>query len=315
MPQPTISDVHLDRILTNFSVARLQDPNNFVAGKVFPIVPVTNQSNKYYIYDTGDFARDEMTIRAPGQESAGSGYNLSRDNYYADIWALHKDVDDPTRANYDNPLDPDADAVIWLNRMALINQERRWAAGFFAPSVWANESDPGDWTDPGATPVQDVLDAKEVVVLDSAGFEPNIGVISYPVYLTLRNHPDIIDRYKYTTNQVITAEMIAKLMDLDQLLVARSVYNAAAQGAADDFNFILGNHMLLTYVPPNPGLRTPMSGATFMWSGVSGGFGETVGVKKFRMEWLQSDRIEIQIAYSQKMVGNTLGYLLKDVLS
>src|SRR5579864_5173194 len=97
MPQPTAQSVHLDAILTNMSIAYLQDLNAFVATKVFPVVPVVKQSDRYYIFDKQSFLRDDVQMRAPGEESAGSGYTVSRDGYYATVWALHKDIADQIR--------------------------------------------------------------------------------------------------------------------------------------------------------------------------------------------------------------------------
>ena len=65
MAQPTPSDVHVDAILTNISVAYIQDQNYFIANKVFPSIPVEKQSDKYFKYTKGDWFRDEAAVRAP----------------------------------------------------------------------------------------------------------------------------------------------------------------------------------------------------------------------------------------------------------
>ena len=116
MPQPTISDVHIDAILTNISVAYMQRAENMIADKVFPVVPVDKKSNKYFKYDKNDWFRDEAQRRAPGTESAGGGYNLSTDTYSADVWAFHKDVDDQTLANADTPLNPLREAAEFVTQ-------------------------------------------------------------------------------------------------------------------------------------------------------------------------------------------------------
>jgi hypothetical protein len=72
MPQPTLQDVHVNRPLTNISVAYLQEAAGveFVADKAFPAVPVENKSDLYYTYARADFNRDEMQKRALSAESA-----------------------------------------------------------------------------------------------------------------------------------------------------------------------------------------------------------------------------------------------------
>ena len=83
MSNPTLSAVHVNTPLTNLSVAYMQAADLFVAHKVFPIVPVSKQSDLYYTYDKDDFRRSDAQVRAPGAESAGSGYRLdSTRNYF-----------------------------------------------------------------------------------------------------------------------------------------------------------------------------------------------------------------------------------------
>lgn len=118
--QPTRGDVHVDRPLTNISVAFMQGAENFIADRVFPVIPVAKQSDRYFTYDRGMFNRDEMQLRAPGSESAGASYTLSTDSYNADVWALHKDVADQVRANADTPLQLDREATEFLDRKSVV---------------------------------------------------------------------------------------------------------------------------------------------------------------------------------------------------
>ncbi len=46
---PTQTDVHVNQPLTNISVAFMQSDAGFVARKVFPVVPVAKQSDRYYV--------------------------------------------------------------------------------------------------------------------------------------------------------------------------------------------------------------------------------------------------------------------------
>jgi len=93
--------VHVDQLLSNVSVAFQQDASNFVASRAFPIVPVSKQSDKYVVIPRGDFNRDEMQKRADAAQSAGATFQLSDDNYFADVWALHFDLGKQTASNAD----------------------------------------------------------------------------------------------------------------------------------------------------------------------------------------------------------------------
>ena len=58
MTQPTQYQVlDADRVLTNLSIANMSDMSGFVAGRVFPTVPVNLQASKFKTYRSGDFDR------------------------------------------------------------------------------------------------------------------------------------------------------------------------------------------------------------------------------------------------------------------
>ena len=101
MPNPTQSDLHVNVPLTNVSVAYMQDKATFIADKVFPRVPVQKQSDLYWKYSKSDWRRTDAQKRAPGTETAGVGWKVDTGQYFAEVWAVHKDIDDQVRANAD----------------------------------------------------------------------------------------------------------------------------------------------------------------------------------------------------------------------
>ena len=52
---PSRGDVHVNRPLTNISIAFLQTQEAFVADRVFPNIPVTKQSDLFFTIDRGEF--------------------------------------------------------------------------------------------------------------------------------------------------------------------------------------------------------------------------------------------------------------------
>src|SRR5512137_184883 len=117
MPQPTAGDIHVNAPLTNISIAYIQQATNFVADRVFPIVPVQFQANRYYVYDRAEWFRDQAQERAAGTESAGGGWKVDNTpTYAARIYAIHKDIDDPTRADADAMINLDRDATEWVTQ-------------------------------------------------------------------------------------------------------------------------------------------------------------------------------------------------------
>ena len=312
MPQPTSTQVHVDAILTNISVAFIQDQGNFIANQVFPTVPVEKQSDKYFKYAKGDWFRDEAALRAPATESAGSGYGLTTDTYSTLVYAFHKDIDDQVRANSDSPLNPDRDATQFVTQRMLLRQEIDWSAKYFTTGIWTTDkvgsTDFTQWSNyTSSDPIEDI-EAGKSTMLTSTGFMPNTLVLGYDVFRQLRHHPDVVDRIKYTSSEVPAEGILSRLFGVDRVLVTRAIKNSGAEGAADSFAQVHGKNAALYYVAPSPGLLTPSAGYQFAWRGVSDGMGQNIGITRFRRPELRADRIEAQMAWDYKVVSSDLGY-------
>jgi len=316
MPQPSPSDVHVDAILTTMSVAYIQNTSNFIADRVFPEVAVDKQSDKYFIYTKADWFRDEAELRAPGTESAGSGWNMSSATYSADVYAMHKDLDDQTQANADSPINLDREATEFVTQRLLLRKEMAWTTTYFTTSVWDDDVTPSNlWSDYTLSdPINDIELGKETI-LSTTGLLPNTLVLGYQVFRQLRHHPDIVDRMKYTGRDVAGEEIMSSLFGVDRIMVASAISNTANEGGTASYSFAHGKHGLLCYVAPSPGVLTPSAGYTFSWRGVSDGLGQNVGVSKFRMPALRSDRVEAQQAWDQKVVSTDLGYFFNGAVA
>ena len=315
MPQPTSTDVHVDAVLTNMSVAYQQEAYAFVAARAFPVVNVAKQTDLYFTYSQADFMRDQVQRRADGTESAGTGYGLSTASYSCDVWALHKDIGDQTRANSDNPLNPDMDATRFLSQQMLIRQEVQWASDAFTTGIWGTDATPSPlWDAASSTPIADVETAKNTV-LTNTGYVPNTVILSYKAFSALVDNADIVDRIKYTSQDSVTEELLARVFNVDRVLVMASVYNSAAEGAAASYSQVGDKDVLVCYTPSAPGLMVPSAGYTMNWSGVSAGLGTSSAISRYRMDTLRADRIEIEAAFDFKIVSAALGYFLSNVTS
>ncbi|CAM3395065.1 Phage major capsid protein E [Paracoccus aminovorans] len=79
------------------------------------------------------------------------------------------------------------------------------------------------WDSDDSDPVGDVEAAKDQV-RTTCGIEPNRMVIGSKGFMALKNHPKIVERFKYTTADSITAKMLAGLFDLEELAVGKATY-------------------------------------------------------------------------------------------
>lgn len=315
MANPTRADLYVNRPLTNISVAYMQNTNEFIADKVFPNVPVSKQSDLYWKYDKGEWFRTDATKRAPASESAGSGWNVTTDSYFAHVWALHKDIDDQTRANADQVFDLDRDAARFLTQHLLLRREVEFSRNFLVPDVWGSDFTPAiKWDVTNSVPINDI-DSQKLAIKALTGYTPNTLVISSDVLNILKNNASIIDRIKYTQRGVITEDILAAMFGVDRVFVAQTVLNSAHENQVETMDFLTKGIALLVYANPSPSLMTPSGGYTFSWSGLFGGGALGTRIKSFRMEPIASDRVEGEMAFDMKVVSPDVGVFFESVLT
>jgi hypothetical protein len=318
---PTPGDVHVDASLTNLSLGFMQSADAFVASKVFPVIPVDHQSDKYFTYDRSYWFRDEMQLRGPGAESAGAGFVVGTDSYACDVYALHKDVDDQTRGNADGAIAVDADATDFLSQQALIRLEKQWTTDFFQTGVWTTDKTPTTkWDDPSSDIVLDIETG--ITTIKKATGVPKSEmkmVFGYAAWEKVKHHPDIVDRIKYgqtaPSPALVTPQAVAAIFELGDILIAEAIENTAAEGATASYDFISGKNALLVHSTPTPGIRKPTGGYTFAWRGLLGANAMGARMKQFRLERNASDRYELEMAFDQKKVSADLGYFFNAVVS
>lgn len=321
MAQPTGSDLYVSIPLTNLSVAYIQDNQEFIADQVFPSVPVAARTGLYWKYAKGDWFRTAAQKRAPRTESAGTGWNMERDTYLVDVNAVHVDVADQDRADQANQersvLDLDRDATRFVIRDILLRREKDWVEAFFTPGVWTNVAQIGvasgvgageflQWNDSDSTPIQDIENMR-VAFGENTGFRPNVLVIGARVYSAFKNHPEFIERIKYSQKGIVTLDLIAALLDVPKVLTPMVIENVGEEQAPDDFQYIYGKSALLAYAAPNAGIMQPSAGYTFEWTGYLGSNVRGTSTSKFRLQELKADRIETESAYGFKVISPDLG--------
>lgn len=335
---PTASDVHVNKPLTDISIAYMQDPAGFVADRIFPNLPVKKQSDLYFMYDRSDFWRNQYRKRAPSTESAGGGWKVSTTPYFADVWALHKDIDWAVRDNQDDPINMDRDATIWLAGQALIAREVTWAAKYFTTGVWKGvtgaaqditgvASSPGanqvlQWNSASSTPVADVKAYSNTIHL-LTGLRPNKLVVGRQVWTILSEHPDIIDRISGTSSSskpsIVTKQAVAALMELDSIEVMDAIQATSAENPVFETSmttaYIAGKKALLVYANPNPSIMSASAGYTFSWTGHINAGPQGQQISTFPMRAIKSDRVEGEMAYDQKLVCADCGVFFNSIVA
>jgi len=325
MPMLTPSDVHVDVPLTNLTIAYMQAAENFVADKVFPMVSVSKQSDKYYKYSREGLRDGDVTILAPRTEVNRVGMALSTDSYFADVRGLGMDFDEQTLANEDTALELRSQGANVLMEKIMIDREVRWASAFFSAGIWGTDITPGNlWSDyTNSTPIVDVTTGRRTMQLASGGYKPNTMVVGKEVRDVLINHPDILARLNggstVSNPALITDAKLAEIFEVENFYVMEAVRNTAAEGVTDAFGFIGGKNALLTYTPSTMGLRTPGAGAIFCWDSIPGVSGMGITVESFSDDALKrqqiAELIQVKSSDDMKLIGSEMGYFFEDCVA
>lgn len=319
---------HIDRALTNISVAYMQGADAFIADKVFPIIRVQKQSDVYFEYSKADNFRNEVQERGRGAESAGGNWNARiADPYYCRKYAYHYDITEEERVNYDKPLDVERDTVEWLGHKMLLKREIDFASKFFKTGVWKTDTNKSadKWSSQTSDPVKDVNNAM-LEMAEETAVKPNFAIMSPDVFYALKNHEGIMDRIKYTQKGIITLDLIASLFELDRIFVPWAVYNDEAQvpkmtEPADsetkiNMNFIYKGCMLLGHCAGRPSLKAPTAGYIFAWTGLEGAsaYGNRMVRIKMDQLGLGTERFEMEMAYDMKVISKDCGHFFYNLV-
>jgi hypothetical protein len=321
MPQPTRNAVHINRPLTNISIAYLQDQTQFISDKVFANVPVMKQSDRYWTFDKSYWFRTDARERGLSQESAGSGFAVDcTPTYSCTPFALHKDIDDQVLANADSELDYDVVATKFVANGLALKKEKDWAAKYFTTGLWTGSSTGADivpatlWDVAGSIPIRNIR-TQMTAMKENTGLRPNALVLPESVWNILQDNADFLDRITITKDKIVTTDLLAAVLGIPKVYVAGAVNNIAAEGQTADMNFLFGKGALLLHVAETPSLMTPSAGYTFSWKGYVGGNAQGIQISRIPAPLLKSTRIEGEMAYDQKVVATDLGVYFNGVIS
>lgn len=265
---PTPDMLHEDAILTNLSI--MYKNEMFIADEVLPVVPVTKRSDKYFVYDKKDTYRLIPTEVGPKAQPNEVDWNVGTQNYSVVDHALADYVSIEEIGNADNPLRPRSDTNDQLNEWLSLAREYRVAQLIFNGGTYSADQKRTlaanvQWGQDAATPIKDVQAAVEGCFVRA-----NTLVFGRDAWLIFRQLPEVLDAVKSSTRHddtpggLATKMEIAKLFEVDKVLVGRARYNSARPGKAANYEFLWGKKMAALHVVPGAGIKTITFGKSFM---------------------------------------------------
>jgi hypothetical protein len=164
------------------------------------------------------------------------------------------------------------------------------------------------WSDyNNSDPIGDVRTAR-TTIRQNTFKKPNTMVIGRQAFDQLVEHPQIIERVKYSQLGVITPELIARIFQLDNVWIGDAGSNSAAEGQTDSLSYVWGKHAIIAYVSPKISIKMLTLGVTFTYS-------QRI-VKRWRDEDREGTYVRIgNDNYVQKIIAAVAGYLIKNAVA
>lgn len=301
-----------DPILTGFSLAYKNSA--YVADELFPALAVEKQSGKHFVYDKGRF-RVNDNLRGAGARSKEVTHNVSSGGtYFCEDHALKEFVTDEDRDNAVAPADPFQDATENVTEMHMIAKEVELAADLTSTSVMSQNttlSGSSQWSDyANSDPIADVRTGKQTIHA-AIHVDPNTLVLGKQVYDKLVDHPAFLERVKYSQLGVMTPDLLARVFDVERVVIAAAGKNTAVEGQSDSMSYIWGKNAVLGYINPRVAPKSITLGLTYQW--------KTRKVERMRgVDEEDRKGTFIRVGdhyYDQKLVSASAGYLLKNAIA
>lgn len=241
MAQPSSVQVLVPIAGTNITIQYKNE--NLIGDAVAPVVPVYSPATKILKYSKANMfmLQDDDLWYEEGGEVKVFNYDIESQTVNPRFIASGEDVYDTVKdvaaMPGQMPLQPDIDAVQHAFKKQDLKKELLVSQAVYG-NTWSDGTNGGSAPSAGAGAwaldttansfVKDIYAAK-ASILGKTGQKPNTLVLDYGTFIAQQFNPVVADKIKYTQRGVITADLLASLLQLDEVLVGEAIYTSANQ--------------------------------------------------------------------------------------
>ncbi len=309
---PLKGDVRVDKELTNLTLALFQDDSSFIAPKIAPEIPVDKSSGVYYVFPDDMFMRTFDDSRAPATPFKQIDYDLTTAAFATVEHGLEHPIDEKVRDNADSVLDLRRQGNQITGQAVKLNWEKEIAdllttAANYPTGHKTTLSGTDQWSDfQGSDPIGDIKTAI-LQIQTATGKRPNKIAFGLEVWNKVSQHPDLLGRVSNRDTQDLSRDDVARLFEVEEILVGEAIRNTANQGATISNAFLWGKHVVIGFVDPSPGMMVASLAYQFVWQQ-----GRTV---TYPNTIIKSDVIRVERDSVGKVVAGKCGYLYTNAVA
>lgn len=324
-----VAEFHLDTYATNYVLGyAMANPRDTLAERVFTTIPTPVATGKFKRLDKGSWYRTNVEERALGGENKLAYYDTTDGVFLTREYGLKHRIDDRVMANNNSPLDLSRTAAMYLMGQHQIHKDGYLASKFFTTGVWGTDivgvsSGPTgtqilQFDQSGSKPIQ-VIRKYRRAIHKSTGRRPNVLALGADVYDTLLDHADIVGRLSDNSDRIVNEQKLASIFEVDDVVVADPVYNAAAEGLTTSMQYIVNSKVMWL------GHRAPLAttdgtavtaGAIYPWTGlIPGTNGDGMAILRRRYEAAYSWEWDSRYAWDMQTMAPDLAVFFSSVVA
>jgi hypothetical protein len=229
---------------------------------------------------------------------------------------LEQEIPWNVRDDQTDPFDLEVDATNNLTQRMMLSKEKdAFNQCSNTSTVTQNVTISGTsrWDDYGnSDPIADVKTAvdtvkKAVIATNTTAGQGMVLVLGYEAFSVLRNHPQILERIKYSERGIITADILAAVFNVKQVIIAEAEYNSANALQTDSMAYVWGKNAWVFYITERPALRSVTFGYTLRKGARE--------VNKWTEQPIRTDFVQVLDYYQQLVIAAAAGYYMATVVN
>ncbi len=277
--------LHVDVPLSNVVVGRR--PDGFIADKFIPVTPVGKQSDLFYRFRHGEFARYEagLTLRAPSTAPRKVHMSVGSDNYFCPNYALSTDWPVEDEVNADAVLNWAQTQATFLMDRLMVDYEYRIAQFARSSSNVRTVTLVGCGWHAGSAPqiFSQLLEYKEQF-RQATGMLPNTIIIPEGLRKAVVINPQLRDILYGDRGGTVTETQLAGLIGVENVLIPFSQVNTFGETETNNgswsYSDTWGNDSIwLSHTKTLAGFMTDTWINAFRWTNPS--LGAQMAVERF----------------------------------
>lgn len=253
------SELQVEVALTAFSVN--YRPGNLIADQLLPIVPVAQETGRYFTFDKNSAFEAPPTLRADGTRPNTSDIVAKTVPFELHEYALDTGITDRQERAADAVLRLRQNKVRSAQDKILVDYERRVANLIRSTCPGEDVAGAAKWSAKDNTSIEAMLDdAKDYVRSATGGLEPNVIVIPRPVTRYVKRNETIRDMIKFTDGTLLANGELPPVIQGLRVLIPGAMVNVGT--VAGNVQDVWGNDVIVAHVAPIAELDSPALGYT-----------------------------------------------------